>query len=77
MRMLVLFGCLPGVAWAQTPTFEVASIRLGGDTFSTRPQISGSRFLWTTQVAHLIGYAYDLDPSNVSSTSRVFGGGEV
>src|SRR5688572_4856850 len=73
MRLLVLFGSLLCVAWAQTPTFEVASIRLGGDTFSTRPQISGSRFSWTTQVAHLIGYAYDVDPSNVSSTSRVFG----
>jgi uncharacterized protein (TIGR03435 family) len=73
MRLLVLFGCLLGVAWAQTPTFEVVSIRLGGDTFSTRPQISGGRFLWTAQVAHLIGYAYDLDASNVSSTSRVFG----
>jgi uncharacterized protein (TIGR03435 family) len=55
-----------------SPAFEVASVRLGGDIFSTLPQVSGSRFLWTTQVANLIGYAYDLDPSRVSSTSRVF-----
>jgi uncharacterized protein (TIGR03435 family) len=70
--ILIAATALPLLAQQPPPRFEVASVRLGGDAFSTRPQIAGSRFLWTTQVAYLIGYAYDLDPSRVSSTSPVF-----
>lgn len=50
----------------QQPHFEVASIKPGGDIFSTRPQLSPGRFNWTTQVAYLIGYAYGLDFARVS-----------
>ncbi len=50
----------------QQPHFEVASIRPGGDILSTEPQSSPGRFVWTTQLAYLIGYAYGLDFSRVS-----------
>jgi uncharacterized protein (TIGR03435 family) len=50
----------------QRPHFEVASIRPGGDIFSTKPQFSPGRLVWTTQLAYLIGYAYGLDFSRVS-----------
>jgi uncharacterized protein (TIGR03435 family) len=50
----------------QQPHFEVASIRPGGDIFSTKPQVSPGRFVWTTQLNYLIGYAYGLDFSRVS-----------
>lgn len=48
------------------PRFEVASIKPGGDVFSTRPLLSRGRLRWTTQLAYLIGYAYRLDFSRVS-----------
>jgi uncharacterized protein (TIGR03435 family) len=48
------------------PHFEVASIRPGGDIFSTKPQFSPGRFVWTTQLSDLIGYAYGLDFARVS-----------
>jgi len=46
--------------------FEVASVKPGGDIFSTRPDRSGGRIRWTTQLCYLIGYAYRLDFSRVS-----------
>jgi uncharacterized protein (TIGR03435 family) len=50
----------------QQPRFEVASIKPGGDIFSTKPQWSPGRLTWTTQLAYLIGYAYELDFARVS-----------
>jgi uncharacterized protein (TIGR03435 family) len=50
----------------QQPRFEVASIKPGGDIFSTKPQRSPGRLTWTTQLAYLIGYAYGLDSARVS-----------
>ena len=64
-----LFGGLTGAAYgqsAQPPHFEVASIKPGGDIFSTRPQRTPGRLSWTTQLSYLIGYAYSLDFSRVS-----------
>lgn len=46
--------------------FEVASIKPGGNVFSTKPARSPGRIRWTTQLAYLIGYAYRLDFSRVS-----------
>jgi uncharacterized protein (TIGR03435 family) len=43
----------------------VASIKPGGDIFSTRPERLVGRIRWTTQLAYLIGYAYHLDFSRV------------
>jgi uncharacterized protein (TIGR03435 family) len=51
----------------QQPRFEAASIRLGGDIFSIKPQLSPGRLVWTTDLADLIGYAYGLDSSRVSA----------
>jgi uncharacterized protein (TIGR03435 family) len=49
------------------PRFEVASIKPGGDIFSTRPARTVGRIKWTTQLCYLIGYANRLDFSRVSS----------
>lgn len=46
--------------------FEVVSIKVGGDTFSTRPNRSLGRLRWTTEMNYLIGYAYGLDFSRIS-----------
>jgi len=46
--------------------FEVASVKRGGNVFSTKPDRSGGRIKWTTQLCCLIGYAYHLDFSRVS-----------
>jgi uncharacterized protein (TIGR03435 family) len=74
----VLFGLLSSCAVCaqspQQPQFEVVAVKLGGDAFSTKPQLSPGRFNWTTQIAYLIGYAYSLDQA------RIFGdvlGGDV
>jgi uncharacterized protein (TIGR03435 family) len=53
---------------AQQPRFELASIKPGGDVFSTRPERTGGRIRWTTQLCYLIGYAYRLDFSRVSGS---------
>jgi uncharacterized protein (TIGR03435 family) len=50
------------------PRFEVASIKPGGDVFSTRPLLSRGRIRWTTQLAYLIGYAYRLAFTRVSGS---------
>ena len=58
-----------GAAEAQPepqPHFEVVSVKPGGDTFSTKPNRSGGRIRWTTQVCYLVGYANHLDVSRVS-----------
>jgi uncharacterized protein (TIGR03435 family) len=65
--LIVLFSARD--AYSQNPAqphFEVASIRPGGDLFSTRPQRSPGRLTWTTQLVYLIGYAYGLDISRVN-----------
>ncbi len=51
---------------AQQRHFEVASIKAGGDLFSIRPERTGGRIRWTTQLCYLIAYAYQLDSSRVS-----------
>src|ERR1700722_18529329 len=59
-------------AYAQTtpqPRFEVASVKPGGDVFSTRPERLQGRIRWTTQLCYLIGYAYRLDFSRVTGQS--------
>ena len=62
---------LAGAAYGQNqpqPHFEVASIKPGGDIFSTKPQLTPGRLRWTTQLSYLIGYAYGLDFSRISGT---------
>jgi uncharacterized protein (TIGR03435 family) len=69
LRLTILIGFLAIAAHGQNaprPAFEVASIKSGGDVFSTRPDRAGGRIRWTTQVCYLIGYAYHLDFSRVS-----------
>jgi uncharacterized protein (TIGR03435 family) len=51
---------------AQQPHFEVASIKPGGDWFSTKPDLTTGRIRWTTQLCYLIGYAYRVDFTSVS-----------
>lgn len=59
-----------GTAYAQNAPqqqrFELASIKPGGDIFSTRPNLLSGRIRWTTQLCYLIGYAYHLDFSRVT-----------
>jgi hypothetical protein len=50
----------------QQPRFKAASIRPGGDILSTKPQSSPGRFVWTTDLPYLIGYAYGLESNRVS-----------
>ena len=57
---------LPCCGQGSQPDFEVASINPGGDVFSTKPQISPGRIVWTTQFAYLVAYAYDLEFNRVS-----------
>ena len=66
--LLALAFLLAAEAYGQEPQprLEVASIKLGGTVLSPRPQRSPGRLRWTTQLAYLIGYAYDLDFSRVS-----------
>ena len=53
---------------APQPHFEVASIKTAGGVFSTRPrpERSGGRIRWTTQLCYIVGYAHRLDFSQVS-----------
>ena len=51
---------------SQPPRFEIASVKPGGDVFSTKPERSAGRFRWTTQLSYLIGYAYRLDFARVT-----------
>jgi uncharacterized protein (TIGR03435 family) len=65
----VAICCITAALFGQPASrlhFEVASIKPGGDVSSTRPERSGGRFKWTTQVCYLIGYAYGLDFSRVT-----------
>jgi uncharacterized protein (TIGR03435 family) len=69
MRPVVTLLFSVFAATAQTappPRFEVASVKPGGDTFSTKPQRAGGRIRWTTELCYLVGYAYRLDFSRVS-----------
>jgi len=69
LRLTIAMGFLAIATHGQNgprPAFEVASIKSGGDVFSTRPDRVGGRIRWTTQVCYLIGYAYRLDFSRVS-----------
>lgn len=65
--VLACFACsaVSGQGSGQAPSFEVASVKPGGNIFSTRPDRAGGRIVWTTQLAYLIGYAYRLDFSRV------------
>jgi uncharacterized protein (TIGR03435 family) len=65
----VAICCMTAALFGQPASrlhFEVASIKPGGDVFSTKPERSGGRLKWTTQVCYLIGYAYGLDFSRVT-----------
>jgi uncharacterized protein (TIGR03435 family) len=69
-RLMFAIGLAAATAYGQTapqPRFEVASVKPGGDIFSTRPARSVGRIRWTTQLCYLIGYAHRLDFSRVSS----------
>jgi uncharacterized protein (TIGR03435 family) len=70
--MAALLALASLAAYAQTapqPRFEVASVKPGGDVFSTRPERLQGRIRWTTQLCYLIGYAYHLDFSRVTGQS--------
>ena len=76
MRHVLPFSFVAVTVLAQNtgrPTFEVASIRPGGSIFSTRPEIANGTIRWSTQLAYLVGYAYDLDFSRVASKQKNFG----
>ncbi len=64
--LLILFASAGRSQPVPQPAFEVASVKAGGDLFSTRPQLSPGRFLWTSQLVYFIGYAYGVDFSRVS-----------
>jgi uncharacterized protein (TIGR03435 family) len=64
--LLILFASAGRGQVLSQPSFEVASVKPGGELFSTRPQLSPGRFSWTTQLAYVIGYAYGLDFSRIS-----------
>jgi uncharacterized protein (TIGR03435 family) len=70
MRLILAMSLIAaGAACGQAASnlrFEVASIKPGGDVFSTRPDRTKGRLRWTTQLCYLIGYAYRLDFSQVS-----------
>jgi uncharacterized protein (TIGR03435 family) len=68
-RLIFATGFLASAVYGQTaphPRFEVASVKPGGDIFSTRPDRTAGRIRWTTQLCYLIGYAHRLDFSRVS-----------
>lgn len=66
---IVLLAAAAAYGQNAPPRFEVASIKPGGDEFSTRPERLHGRFRWTTQLMYLIGYAYRLDFSRVSCSN--------
>lgn len=69
MKLPFTIAILTTVIYGQTipdRRFEVASVKPGGNIFSTKPERSGGRFRWTTQLSYLVGYAYHLDFSRVS-----------
>jgi uncharacterized protein (TIGR03435 family) len=75
MRWLLPLMWAAATAYGQSapaPRFEVASVKPGGDIFSTRPNLSRGRIRWTTQLTYLIGYAYRLDSSLVSGPQTVY-----
>jgi uncharacterized protein (TIGR03435 family) len=69
MRWLLAIGFLAaGAVYGQTasnPHFDVASVKPGGDVFSTRPNRTPGRIRWISQLCYLVGYAYHLDFSRV------------
>jgi uncharacterized protein (TIGR03435 family) len=66
---LILVASLSGQPTEARPTFEVASVKPGGDIISTQPERSGGRISWTTELCRLIGYAYRLEPSRLTGRS--------
>jgi uncharacterized protein (TIGR03435 family) len=70
VQSMFVLGILAGAAAsgqsAPPPRFEVASVKKGGDAFSTRPERTAGRIRWTTQLCYLIGYAYQIDFSRVT-----------
>jgi uncharacterized protein (TIGR03435 family) len=64
-----------GTAQSATPQFDVASVRLAPtqDVFETRPKRTTGRFRWTTQLAYLLGYAYQVEWWRISGNPPGFG----
>lgn len=68
-RMMFAIGLATAAAYGQSapqPRFEVASVKPAGSIFSRKPERSGGRFRWTTQLCYLVGYAHRLDYPRVS-----------
>lgn len=64
--LLTALSVLPCRGQSSQSEFEVASVKSGGGVFSTRPQISPGRIMWTTQLAYLVGYANRLEINRIS-----------
>ncbi len=60
---------------AATPQFDVASVKIPAEqgAFSTRFKRSGGRIVWTTQLAYLLGYAYNMESWRISGEQVSFG----
>ena len=69
-RLLLVVLGIAALMRAQTaapPRFDVASVKVNNGPFlETRPQRSGGRIRWTTDLYYLIGYAYRLQPWRMS-----------
>ena len=68
-RLMFAIGLATAAAYGQSapqPRFEVASVKPAGSIFSRKPERSGGRIRWTTELCNLVGYAHRLDSSRVS-----------
>jgi uncharacterized protein (TIGR03435 family) len=67
VRLLCALLAVCASASGQSPSFEVASVKPSAVSWlEIRPQRSGGRISWTTDLPYLIGYAYHLDLSRIS-----------
>lgn len=69
MRIPVIVLLSVALTNAQTrlPSFDVASIRpLNDGVIETRPHLSAGRFMWTTDLWYLTGYAWHLPLNRIS-----------
>lgn len=57
------------------PSFDVASVKLAvnQDLLESRPNRSVGRFRWTTQLAYLVSYAYDMPWARISGDTSGWG----
>lgn len=64
--------CLVPLATAQTPAFEVASIKAvdTGGAIEARPTRTPGRFTWTTDLSYLVSYAWNVPLNRVSSLQK-------